>query len=165
MHIWWTMPFMLMKMASFAITMKMHRLGIEQAANSALGGNLMLELLKEFVGRMTPNDRKVRTLNFVLAWKFVMYHDIVARCIENKKTGWREILLPTFELTDFVRGCACAHGHFQCAWLFFSQDVLAFLDIKIGCLRGGREDQAILESYVGALKGLGKKDKRGPQQR
>ena len=60
------MPFMLMKMASFAITMKMHRLGIEQAANSALGGNLMLELLKEFVGRMTPNDRKVRTLNFAL---------------------------------------------------------------------------------------------------
>ena len=51
----------------FAITMKMHRLGIEQAANSALGGNLMLELLKEFVGRMTPNDRKVRTLNLVLA--------------------------------------------------------------------------------------------------
>ena len=50
----------------FAITMKMHRLGIEQAANSALGGNLMLELLKEFVGRMTPNDRKVLTLNFAL---------------------------------------------------------------------------------------------------
>ena len=61
------MPFMLMKLTSFAITMKMHRLGIEQAANSALGGNLMLELLKEFVGRMTPNDRKVRTFNFVLA--------------------------------------------------------------------------------------------------
>ena len=60
------MPFMLMKMASFAIRMKMHRLGIEQAANSALGGNLMLELLKEFVGRMTPNDRKVLTLNFAL---------------------------------------------------------------------------------------------------
>ena len=55
------MPFMLMKMTSLAITMKMHRLGIEQAANSALGGNLMLVLLKEFVGRMTPNDRKVRT--------------------------------------------------------------------------------------------------------
>ena len=55
------MPFMLIKMTSFAITMKMHRVGIEQAANSALGGNLMLVLLKEFVGRMTPNDRKVRT--------------------------------------------------------------------------------------------------------
>ena len=55
------MPFMLMKMTSHSITMKMHRVGIEQAANSALGGNLMLELLKEFVGRMTPNDRKVRT--------------------------------------------------------------------------------------------------------
>ena len=60
------MPFMLMKMTSLAITMKMHRLGIEQAANSALGGNLMLVLLKEFVGRMTPNDRKVLTLSFAL---------------------------------------------------------------------------------------------------
>ena len=36
-----------------------HRWGIEQAAGSAVGGNLMLELLKEFVGRLMPNDRKV----------------------------------------------------------------------------------------------------------
>ena len=36
-----------------------HRWGIEQAAESAVGGNLMLELLKEFVGRLMPNDRKV----------------------------------------------------------------------------------------------------------
>ena len=38
-----------------------HRWGIEQAAGSAVGGNLVLELLKEFVGRLMPNDRKVCT--------------------------------------------------------------------------------------------------------
>jgi len=77
-----------------------HRWGIEKAAESAVGGNLMLELLKEFVGRLMPNDRK---------------------------------------------------------------EVLAFLGTKTGSLGGGQEEQAILNSYVGALKGLGKKDKRRPQ--
>ena len=42
-----------------------HRWGIEQAAGSAVGGNLMLELLKEFVGRLMPNDRKVCTSSTV----------------------------------------------------------------------------------------------------
>jgi len=77
-----------------------HRWGIEQAAESAVGGNLMLELLKEFVGRLMPNDRK---------------------------------------------------------------EVLAFLGTKTGSLGGGQEEQQILNSYIGALKGLGKKDKRRPQ--
>ena len=35
------------------------RHGIEKAAASAVGGNLLLELLKDFVGRLTPNDKKV----------------------------------------------------------------------------------------------------------
>ena len=43
----------------------MHRWGIEQAAESAVGGNLMLELLKEFVGRLMPNDRKVRIVDSI----------------------------------------------------------------------------------------------------
>merc|ERR1711922_71340 len=37
---------------------KIHRHGIEKAAASAVGGNLLLELLKDFVGRLTPNDKK-----------------------------------------------------------------------------------------------------------
>jgi len=76
-----------------------HRWGIEQAAEIAVGGNLMLELLKEFVGRLMPNDRK---------------------------------------------------------------EVLAFLGSKTESLGGGREEQAIFDSYVVALKGVGKKDKRRP---
>ena len=57
----------------------LHRWGIEQAAEIAVGGNLMLELLKEFVGRLMPNDRKVNFTDsmFMIArtWPLIILYD------------------------------------------------------------------------------------------
>ena len=47
--------------------------------------------------------------------------------------------------------------------IVFSKEVLAFLGTKARSLEGGKEEQAIFDSYVVALKGLGKKDKKRPQ--
>ena len=87
----------------------------------------MLELLKEFVGRLMPNDRKVGALESL---KLVQFN-----LIENWKNA---------------NNC-------------FFKEVLAFLGTKARSLEGGKEEQAIFDSYVVALKGLGKKDKRRPQ--
>ena len=43
------------------------------------------------------------------------------------------------------------------------KEIVAFLGSKTGSMQGGREEQAILDSYSVALNGLGKKDKRRPQ--